>query len=125
MPIQHSCRCACSLCDAMCAMVHQPTQGDEWTLWQGNSQTSHCAVSLLTCFVQSLQGQLQTPARHSGNDSDGSPAGFSPSTPDYDGSTGGHLPLEAPASVISEVNLGRCLLLYRATYDTTCGQSLV
>ena len=89
----------------MFVTVHQSAQGSECTTWWCNSQTSNCAVSLLVSCVQSLQGQLQTPARHSGDDSDDSPAGFTPSTPDCDGSTGGHLPLEAPASVISEVRM--------------------
>ena len=69
------------------------------------SDITLCCEPVGFVCVQSLQGQLQTPARHSGDDSDGSPAGFSPSTPDCDGSTGGHLPLEAPASVISEVRM--------------------
>lgn len=60
-------------------------------------------------IAQGLQGQLQTPARNDGSDTDddGAP-GCSPSTPlGWNGPSGGRkkLLLEAPASAISEVSV--------------------
>jgi hypothetical protein len=113
MHTRHSCRFDYSLPDTMLVVVQQPAQGRDAR--HGTARTNHdthCALSQPLGCVQSLQGQLQTPARHSGHDSDDSPAGFSPCTPDgYVGSTGGLHLLEAPASVISEVNPCACLLL--------------
>ena len=51
MHTQHSCRSAYSLCGTMFVTVHQSAQGSECTIWQCNSQTSHCAVSLLVSCV--------------------------------------------------------------------------